>query len=376
MVEREDSIFVTSLTAVLLAVLLTGCEEKKSKIEYINGDSATRDSGNDPETDDDSSTGSSDADSDTGKVTDTGADTGSDTKSAPDSQTGSDSPGNDAVQVFILAGQSNMAGTGTVSPTQDHLDKNGGMGTLEYLWDNRRSEFGHLAEEAGNWVAREDVWLVDLQGSGPLTIKGDNFGPELQFGHVTGEYFENQVLIIKVAWGGKSLAVDFRPPSSGGEIGPSYTEMMTRIDEVLGDIGSFWPSYVEQGYEIAGFGWHHGWNDRVNQEFNDEYQTNCVNLINDLRDELGVPQMPFVLATTGISGWDETHPRALSLMEVQLAVPSDPRLKAGNVFAVETRDFWRDQSESPVDQGYHWNRNAETIFLIGESLAQGVIGSL
>ena len=42
--------------------------------------------------------------------------------------------------------------------------------------------------------------------------RNDRIGPELQFGHVIGDYFENQVFLIKTAWGGKSLAKDFRPP--------------------------------------------------------------------------------------------------------------------------------------------------------------------
>ena len=44
-----------------------------------------------------------------------------------------------------------------------------------------------------------------------------HFGPELQFGHVVGEHFADPVLLIKTAWGGKSLANDFRPPSAEGE---------------------------------------------------------------------------------------------------------------------------------------------------------------
>ena len=30
------------------------------------------------------------------------------------------------------------------------------------------------------------------------------------------------MLLIKIAWGGKSIGKDFRPPSSGGEVGPNY----------------------------------------------------------------------------------------------------------------------------------------------------------
>ena len=40
-------------------------------------------------------------------------------------------------------------------------------------------------------------------------------GPELGFGWVLGDALKEPVLLIKCAWGGKSLAVDFRPPSAG-----------------------------------------------------------------------------------------------------------------------------------------------------------------
>jgi alpha-galactosidase len=40
----------------------------------------------------------------------------------------------------------------------------------------------------------------------------------------------------------------------------------------------------------------------------------------------------------------------------------------GNVAFVSTRSFWRDKEVSPTAQGYHWNSNAETYYLIGEAM--------
>jgi alpha-galactosidase len=42
----------------------------------------------------------------------------------------------------------------------------------------------------------------------------------------------------------------------------------------------------------------------------------------------------------------------------------------GNVAFVGTRAFWRPTEESPTSQGYHWNTNAETYYLIGEAMGQ------
>ena len=57
----------------------------------------------------------------------------------------------------------------------------------------------------------------------------------------------------------------------------------------------------------------------------------------------------------------------------EVAVPDDDRLSSGNVFTVETRDFWRDANDSPADQSYHWNRNAETYFLIGNGMGEAMV---
>ena len=42
----------------------------------------------------------------------------------------------------------------------------------------------------------------------------------------------------------------------------------------------------------------------------------------------------------------------------------------GNVAVVDTKPFWIPVSQSPADQGYHWNRNAKSYYRVGESMAQ------
>ena len=97
--------------------------------------------------------------------------------------------------------------------------------------------FKHLKDDKGQWAVRDDVWVWYKPENGPVkagplglgfTPYGGkhHFGPELQFGHVVGDCLPNQVLLIKTAWGGKSLYRDFRPPSSGGDVGPYYKKML------------------------------------------------------------------------------------------------------------------------------------------------------
>jgi alpha-galactosidase len=274
------------------------------------------------------------------------------------------------VKVFILAGQSNMEGQGFI---QADPRRNGGKGSLEFLVKDSATaaKYKHLMDKDGKWGVRDDVWVHYLGRKGKLTVgygvKEDRIGPELGFGHVIGDAFEEPVLLIKLAWGGKSLAKDFRPPNSGGEVGPYYKEIVSRTKAVLKDLKKEFPEFGDRGYELAGFGWHQGWNDRVNQAFNDEYEKNLANFIRDIRKDLGVKSLPFVIAETGMSGSEEKHPRALSLMRAQAAVAKYEEFE-GNVAFVGTKAFWRDQSVSPTGQAYHWNTNAETYYLIGEAM--------
>ena len=283
--------------------------------------------------------------------------------------------GKGPVKVFILAGQSNMEGAGAI---RSNLQRNDGKGSLEYLVKDPATadRYKHLVDEKGDWVVRDDVWIWYFDRKGGLTIgygaRNDRIGPELQFGHVVGDQYEDQVLLIKIAWGGKSLAKDFRPPSSGGEVGPYYKELFQHVRDVLANLETHFPEYDGQGYEIVGLGWHQGWNDRVNQAYNDAYEKNMANFIRDVRKELAIEGLPFVIAETGMSGHKETHPRALSLMRAQAAVAKHEEFK-GNVAFVGTKDFYRPPEVSPSGQSYHWNSNAETYFLIGHGMGKAMI---
>lgn len=285
------------------------------------------------------------------------------------------SAANEPVRVFILAGQSNMQGHGKVDADPKAND---GKGSLEWLVKNPEtaSRFKHLVDADGNWIAREDVQISYLERHGNLTpgygFRDGYLGPELGFGQVVGNAIDEPVLLIKLAWGGKSLAQDFRPPSSGGDVGPYYKDVVKLTGVVLRDAKTLFPQYADRKLELAGFGWHQGWNDRINQAFNDEYEQNMANFIRDIRKDLNAPNLPFVIAETGMSGRDETHPRALSLMKAQAAVAKHEEFQ-GNVAFVGTRDFFRPKEESPSGQAYHWNSNAETYYLIGEGMGKAML---
>ena len=295
------------------------------------------------------------------------------------------------VRVFILAGQSNMEGQGFIAADPK---RNGGKGSLEFLVKDAATakRFAPLVDAAGHWRKRDDVWITYLDRKGPLTVgygaRKEMIGPELGFGWVMGDALGEPVLLIKCAWGGKSLAVDFRPPSAGklpyslGEkadaavaqdpaiVGKYYRETLTLTKAALASIKELVPG-SDGRYVLSGFGWHQGWNDRINDKFNAEYESNMAHFIRDMRKDLGTPALRFVIAETGMNGPEERNPRALSLMKAQAAVAERAEFK-GNVAFVATRTFWRPQEQSPSGQGYHWNSNAETYYLIGEAMGEAM----
>jgi hypothetical protein len=300
--------------------------------------------------------------------------------------------GDSPVKIFILAGQSNMEGKGLISPVET-------TGTLEYVVANDPDgDYQFVVDEQGDWVVRDDVWIRDeAPQEGGLTVgygtTSSLFGPELGFGHLIGDRNEEQVLILKAAWGGKSLAVDFRPPSSGSSDNPSvpydpptangddgfyYSEILRLVNEAKTNLGTYFPDYDGNGYEIVGFGWHQGWNDRVDPASSAEYETNMANFIRDMRNDLEVADLPFVIATTGMDG-TQTY-TTVELAQLAMANATAHPDFAGNVAVIDTRatydglEFWQSIDESPKNEGYHWNRNAKTYLNIG--LAMGDAMSL
>jgi len=293
-------------------------------------------------------------------------------------------PGKSPVKVFILAGQSNMQGQGVTGIRDEFRGKPGTL--VAMLADPAKAALiKHLRNNKGEWVERDDVWVYDINEFG--TRKGNLafgfgwnlgdqtwFGPELQFGHVVKGRLANQVLIIKTAWGGRALYTDFRPPSSGGTVGPYYKLMLATVKQVLADIKKEFPNYNGGGYELAGFVWWHGWNDFCDPPTAvPQYEQNLVNLIKDVRRDLQAPKLPVVIGEfTGPWGADCKEPAAVAIRQAQAAAAARPEFK-GSVTFVETHDYVRTEQDSPTGEGYHEFKNGETYFLIGDAFGKAML---
>jgi alpha-galactosidase len=266
-----------------------------------------------------------------------------------------------------------------------------GRGDLVGVTKNDK-KFPYLVDDQGNWTVRNDVYFQEARltpgGRGcPLSATSNaggkigTIGPELGFGYVMGTLHDEQVLLIKTAQGNRSLDWDFRPPSSGRRDLPGseeyegyeYRAMVKGVHETLAMIDKVVPGYQGQGYEMAGFFWFQGHKDSGSTK--EGYETNLVNLIQDLRKEFKAPKMPAVVATVGFGGYGVTAGSWKGVWEAQMAV-GDPKQHpelAGTVASVDTRDFWREVEESPRGQDYHYNRNAETYLLVGEAAGRAMV---
>ncbi len=325
--------------------------------------------------------------------------------------------GNGKLKVFILAGQSNMQGKGEVQNGGDPNNPGtgsvlGGLGSLRGMLNSNTNKYGYLVDTNGyantanttvpGWRTLTNVWVSYFTTPGGGAQAGTNevrkgyldadfgngskqgeIGPEYGFGLVVGSQLGDPVLIIKTAWGGNSLAWNFRPPSSGvnnvspvgiNALGDAYSNMVVNVRYILNNLTNELTNFsynVANGYELVGFGWHQGWNDIG--EPKEQYETNLVNLIRDIRTEFGVPNLPFVIETTGMSSASGSQ---LLICAAQAAV-ANPVLHpefAGTVLTVDTRYFDYGLLNGPTpSQGYHWYHNGQSYFNVGYTMGQAMM---
>ena len=286
---------------------------------------------------------------------------------------GSSSDGRQTLKVYILAGQSNMQGSA-------HRRTFAAMGddpeTAALLQE--------ILDPNGEPVVCDAAWITYLTGGrdGDTVLHGkvkvgygfdsERIGPEYGFGIFMDRAIEEPILIIKTAWGGKSLAVDFRPPGAGpyvpsarekergsipatSEVGHYYREMLRFVRTTLKDarsIAKVVPGYdAEDGYELAGFVWFQGWNDMCNRHHIDQYTDNMIHFIRDVRKDLGAPGLPFIVGVLGVYGTDPDSRRfdkglpVTAFRKAQFAAVEhydrrvEPRYR-GNVIAVDSGPYY------------------------------------
>lgn len=293
------------------------------------------------------------------------------------------------IKVFILAGQSNMEGKAKLS-------------LLDYQTAQpaTRELFAHWQQD-GKWIERDDVRIKFLDRAGKLTVGYGSpkcIGPEMEFGTVVGNHYKEPVLLIKTAWGGKSLYRDFRPPSAGlpkdevlqkmladmqkkkpaatlDEVkmpfGASYREMLKEVEQTLADLKKHFPEDADRDYELAGFIWFQGWNDMINADYTAEYTTNMQHFIRDVRKDLKSPKLPFVIGQMGVDGLN-ANANVQKFKAAQAATLDAEEFK-GNVALVKTDLFWDTAAEAVFKKG--WRENIDEWNKVGSDYPFHYLGS-
>ncbi len=288
------------------------------------------------------------------------------------------------LQVFILAGQSNMQGHAQVR-TFEHIGMD--PATKPLLADMQNAD--------GSPKVLDRVWIssigcADSEQTGKLTTgfgasqNGPKIGPEYTFGITIEKFIDGPILLIKTSWGGKSLNTDFRSPSAGPYVfsetqltafqkqgkdiaaikaekematGVSYRLMIEHVKFVLSDIKRVVPDYeAAQGYELAGFVWFQGWNDMVDSGTYpnrdkpggyDAYSVAMTHFIRDVRTDLRAPKLPFVIGVLGVGGpvaeygpdqqrYKSIHQNFRDAMAAPAALPEFK----GNVVTLLAEKYW------------------------------------
>ena len=292
------------------------------------------------------------------------------------------------LQVFILAGQSNMQGHAQVrtlehigmdpktAPMLADLLEDGEPRTCQQVWI---SSIGHDGKEN----ERHGRLSADFGAAG----RDPKVGPEYAFGIYMQKMLDQPILIIKTAWGGKSLNTDFRPPSAGSykfnpqqlanfekqkkdiadikrqkaeATGRYYHLMIDHVKKVTSDIKRVYPNYDESaGHELAGFVWFQGWNDMVDRGTYPnrdkpggyaEYSKALAHFIRDVRNDLAAPNLPFVIGVMGTGGPVEAYgvsqqryKNVHSEFRKAMATPAKMPEFEDNVVAIRTETYWDQQ---------------------------------
>ena len=140
-------------------------------------------------------------------------------------------------------------------------------------------------------------------------------------------------------------------PFSMDDAGINYRMMNEAIQEVLANLKDNHPEYdAKAGYKIAGLVWFQGYNDQFSPEFRDNYKTNMISFIQDIRKEYNEPNMPVVIGVLG------TGVTAEKVAENQVSVGQREAAKApefkDNVAAVESYTEYSHYSNDVFKKGW------------------------
>ena len=105
--------------------------------------------------------------------------------------------------------------------------------------------------------------------------------------------------------------------------------------------------------------------------FQDEYAQNMKNFIGDIRKDLGLPNLPFVIGIMGQNGFKEATGNMAIVKAAQASMNKVEEFR-GNVRAIPTDVYW----DKKADEAYpNWRDNFEGWKKIGSDRPYHYLGS-
>lgn len=188
-------------------------------------------------------------------------------------------PQREDFHLFLLAGQSNMAGRGKVSAQDREL----------------HSRVLSLSKQ-GEWIPAVDPLHYDKPVAGVGLAR--SFGITL-----AGENARMTIGLIPAAAGGSDISA-WKPGGYHGETDSHpYDDALARARRAMKD------------GELKAVLWHQGESD-AEPELANSYEENLRNVISQFREDLGIPELPFIIGQLGQfpgkpwTEWERTVDRA------------------------------------------------------------------
>lgn len=234
------------------------------------------------------------------------------------------------MHIFLLMGQSNMSGYGELLPTDS--------------------------------ISVENVFIIPTiindtfywkPASHPLhnRLPSDRFGLGLPFAI---EYLKNnqnvQVGLIPVAWGGAGI----------DQINKGTATFQDAIKKV---------QFASHKGTIKGVLWHQGESDTVTEELANSYENKLHKLINDLRIELGISDLPFIAGNLAeFYGTGEEHNSIKRVEQINTVKKTLRELPS----KIPYTGFVESTGCKSIDNHFvHFNR--ESYIILGERYANKLI---
>ncbi|NJN30604.1 MAG: sialate O-acetylesterase [Synechococcales cyanobacterium RM1_1_8] len=234
------------------------------------------------------------------------------------------------IPLFILAGQSNMAGQagdGAAYPA----DPQGLDPTIPFYWvipraDQRSQGWTSLGPQAGMFPA-------------------GHFGPEISFARHLTQEAGAPVAVFKFALGGTGLAVDWKRPGEGG-----------LYDQFCQEYGRATGLLRQQGKEPdpQALVWVQGESDAQTPALAAQYQARLQLLIDDFRqNQVQDGELPVILGLDEQHPWVVKHPQVIA---AQVAIAAtDPQILRTSMVGLEKADTTH---LTPAGLGEHGDRLA------------------